>query len=117
MVPRVRRDGAKLDTVPPEEAGEAKAPIVSEAPVLSAPASVDEPEVEQIGGGATVASPIDAVIAQTSEPELPASSAIEGSAPEGAPVMGEVLSAPVGPMPMVAMVDPLVGVRPSQSLI
>ena len=61
----------------------------------------------------TDASPVDVVMAQTSGPELLASSAIEGSAPEGAPVTEEVPSAPVGPTPMVAMTDPSVGARPS----
>ena len=42
----VHRDGAEVDTAPPEEAGEAEAPIVpEEALVESAPALVDMPEV------------------------------------------------------------------------
>ena len=88
MVPRARCDGA-----------EAEAPIVPEgALVESAPAPVDVPKVGQTGGGMTEASPADAVTAQTSEPELPASSAIGGSAPEGALVTEEVPSAPIGLM-------------------
>ena len=55
---------------------------------------------------------MDAVTAWTSEPELPAS-----FAPEGAPVMEEVPSAPIGATPMVAMADPSVGARPSWSLV
>ena len=81
--------------------------------VESAPALVDALEVGQTGGGTTEASPVDTAMAQTSEPELPASSAIGGSAPEGAPVMEEVPLAPVGPTPMVAMADPSVGAGPS----
>ena len=75
-----RRDGAKADMVRPEEVGEAEAPIVlGEALVESVPALVDTPKVVQTGGGATEASPADAVMARTSEVELPASSAIGGS--------------------------------------
>ena len=43
-------------------------------------------------------------MAQTLEPELLASSAIEGSAPKGVPVT-------------VAMADPSIGVGPSRSLV
>ena len=97
MVPRACRDGA-----------EAEAPIVPEgALVESAPALVDVPKVGQTGGGMTEASPADAVTAQTSEPELPASSAIGGSAPEGTPVTEEVPSAPVGLMPTGCGSQPL----------
>ena len=82
MVPRARRDGAEADTALPEEAGEAKAPIVpEEALVESAPAAIDAPKVVQMRGGVTEASPMDAAMAQTSEPELPTSSTIGGSAP------------------------------------
>ena len=83
----------------------------------SAPALVDAPEVGQTGGGTTEASPTDAVMARTSEPELPASSAIGGFAPEGAPVTEEVPSAPIGPTLTVARADPSVGARPSRSLV
>ena len=62
-------------------------------------------------------SPIDVETASTSEPKLLASSAIGGSAPEGAPVMEEVSSAPVGPTLTVVMVDPSVGTGPSWSLV
>jgi len=118
MVLGVHRDGAEADTAPPEEAGEAEAPIVPEgALVETAPLPVDAPEVGQTGGGATEASPTDSVTARTLELELPASSAIGGSVPEGAPVMEEVPSAPVGPTPMVATADPSVGARPSRSLV
>ena len=55
---------------------------------------------------------MDAVTAWTSEPELPAS-----FAPEGAPVMEEVPSTPVGSTPMIAMAYPSVGARPSRSLV
>ena len=65
----------------------------------------------------TDTSPTDAATAQTSEPELLASSAIGGSAPEGAPVTEEVPSAHVGLTPTVATTDPLVGARPSWSLV
>ena len=83
----------------------------------SAPALVDAPEVGQTGGGTTEASPTDAVMARTSEPKLPASSTIGGSAPEGAPVAEEVPSASIGMTPMVALVDPSIRARPSLSLV
>ena len=71
------RHGAEADTAPPEEVGEAEAPVApKEALVESVLAPVDAPEVEQTGGGATEASPVDAAMAQTSELELPASSTI-----------------------------------------
>ena len=70
-----------------------------------------------MGGGTTEASPIDAAMAQTLEPDLLASSTIGGAAPEGAPVMEEVPSAPIGPTPTVATVDPSVGTGPSRSLV
>ena len=107
MVPGVRRDGTKVDTAPPEEAGEAKAPIVP----------VDAPKVGQIGGCMTKSSPIDAAMAWTSELELPASFAIGGSTPKGVPVMEEVPPTPIGSTSTVAMVDPSVGARPSWSLV
>ena len=48
MVPGVHRDGAEADTVPPEEAGEAEAPIVPEEALMeSVPAPVDVPKVGQ----------------------------------------------------------------------
>jgi len=120
VVSVARYDGAKADTVPPEEAreAEAEAPIVPEEALMeSAPGRVDAPEVGQMGGSATEASPIDMMTAQTLKPKMLASSAIGGSTPEGAPVMEEVPSAPVGPTPMVAMADPSVGAGPSQSLV
>ena len=118
MVLEACRDGVEAGTPPPEEAGEAEAPIVlGEALVESAPASVDALEVGQMGGGTTEASPTDAMTAWTLEPELLASFAIGGFAPEGALMTEEVLSAPVRPTPMVAMADPLVGARPSRSLV
>lgn len=118
MVPGVRRDGAKADTVSPKEAGEVEAPIVLvEALVESTPMPIDAPEVGQMGGGTTEASPIDAATAWTLEPKLLASSTIEGSAPEGASVMEEVPSTPVGVTPMGATVDPSVGAGPSRSLV
>ena len=99
---------------PLEEAGEAEAPIVpEEALVESAPAAIDAPKVVQMRGGVTEASPMDAAMAQTSEPKMLASSAIGGSAPEGVPMMEEVPSAPIGATPMVAMADPSVGAGPS----
>ena len=63
------------------------------------------------------ASPVDMAMAWTSEPELLVSSAIGGSAPEGAPVTEEVPSAPIGPTLTVATVDPSVGPGPSRSLV
>ena len=46
VVPGTRRDGAEADTAPPEEAGEAEAPIVPEATLVqSAPTPVEAPEV------------------------------------------------------------------------
>ena len=62
-------------------------------------------------------SPIDVETASTSEPKLLASSAIGGSAPEGAPVTEEVPLAPVGPTPTVATADPSVGTGASRSLV
>ena len=91
--------------------------MLEEALVKLVPALVDAPKVGQTGGGATEASPVDIATSRTSEPELPASSTIRGSALEGAPVMEEVPSAPVGPTPTVATIDPLVGARPSWSLV
>ena len=118
MVPGVRHDGAEADMAPPEEVGEAEAMVaLGKALMESVPAPVDAPEVGQTRGSTVEASPVDAAMARTLEPELSASSAIGGSAPEGAPVMEEVPSAPVGLMPMVAMADPLVGARPSRSLV
>ena len=58
-------------------------------------------------------SPIEAAMAQTSKLELPLSSAIGGSTPEGASVMEGVPSAPIRPTMMVATVDPSVGARSS----
>ena len=111
-------DGTEVDTVPPEEVGEAEVRIMPvEALMESVPAPIDAPKVGQTRGGATEVSHADVVTAQTSEPELPASSAIGGSAPEGAPVAEEVPSASVGPTPTVATVDPSVGAGPSRSLI
>ena len=116
MVPGVRRDGAEVDMAPPEEVGEVEAPIVSEeALVESAPMPANAPEVGQMGGGTTEASPVEAVIARTLEPELPASSVIGGSTFEGALVTEEVPSAPVGATPTVATADPLVGAGSSRS--
>jgi len=113
-----RHDGTKADTARPEEAGEVEAPIVSgEALVESAPAPVDAPKVGQTRGCVTEASPAEAATAQTSEPELPASSVIGGSIPEGALVTEGVPSAPVGPTPTVAMADPSVGAGSSRSLV
>ena len=89
MVLGARRDGAEADTGPPEEAGEAEAPIVLEAALVQ---STPAPEVGQTRGGATEASPADMVMARTLEPELPASSAIRGFAPNGAPMTEEVPS-------------------------
>ena len=88
-----------------------------EALVESALVPVNLSEVGQMRGGVTEASPMDEVVVWTTEPELPASSAIGGSAPEGASVTEEVPSAPVEPTLMVAMADPLVGARPSWSLV
>ena len=46
MVLGARRDGAKVDTAPPEEAGEAEAPIVPEAALMqSVPTPVDVSKV------------------------------------------------------------------------
>ena len=102
----------------PEATGEVEALIVpEEALVESAPMPVDAPEVGQMRGGTTEASPMDMAMAWTLEPKLLSSSTIGRSAPEGAPVMEEVPSAPVGPMLMVAMVDPSVGDGLSQSLV
>ena len=56
-------------------------------------------------------------MAQTSEPELAASLFIGGSTPGGEPVTEGVPSAPIGPMPTVAMTDPLVGAGSSWSLV
>ena len=118
MVPRVHRDGTEADTARPKEAGEAEAPIVpGEALVESVPTPVDAPEVGQMGGGATKASPVEAAIARTLEPELLASLVIGGSAPKGAPVTEGVPLAPIGPTSMVATADPSVGARSSQSLV
>ena len=111
MVLGARCDGAEVGTAPPEEVGEAEA-LVEPAPTLAG-----APEVRQIGGGTAEASPIDVAMARTSKPEVLASSAIGGSAPKGVLVTKEVLSAPIGPMPMVAAVDPSVGARPSWSLV
>ena len=106
-MPGARRDGAEADMVPPEEAGEVEAPIVpEEALVESVPAPVNALEVGLTRGGATEVSPMDTAMAQTLEPKLPASSAIRGSAPMGAPMMEEVPSAPVRPAPTVAMAGP-----------
>jgi len=117
VVPGACHDGAEANTVTPEEAGEAEALIVLEvALVQSAPASVDALEVGQMRGGATEASPVDAAMAWTLEPKPPASCTIGGSAPKGAPVMEEVPSAPIRPMPTVATVDPLVGAGPPSPL-
>lgn len=91
MVPGARRDGVQAGTAPPKEAEEV---LVESAPVLA-----DALEVERMGGGATEASPADTAMAQTSEPELPTSSAIGGSVPEGVLLTEEVLSAPIGPTP------------------
>jgi len=92
MVLGVRCDGTEVGTAPPEEAGEVEVPIApGEALMESTPALVDALEVGQIGGGTTEVSPADMAMAWTSEPELPAS-----FAPEGAPVMEEVPSAPIG---------------------
>ena len=118
MVLWARHDGAEVDTARPEEVGEAKAPLVlGEALVELAPALVDAPKVGWMVGGATEASPANAVMARTSELELPASSAIGGSTPEGVPVTEGVPSAPVVPTSTAAMADPLVGARPSRSLV
>ena len=112
MVLGARRDGAKAGEV------KAKAPIVLKAALMqSAPAPVDAPEVGQMRGGTTDVSLADVAMARTLEPELPASSTIEGSAPEGAPVTEEVPSAPIGPTLTVARADPSVGARPSRSLV
>ena len=93
-------------------------PIVPrEALVESAPAPVDALEVGQTGGGTTKASPTEAVKAQTSEPELPASSVIGRSTPEGSPVTEVVPLAPIGLTPTIAMTDPSVGARSSRSLV
>ena len=91
--------------------------MLEEALVKLVPALVDAPKVGQTGGGATEASPVDIATSRTSEPELPASSTIGGSALEVALVTEEVPSAPVGPTPMVATADPSVGAGPSQSLV
>jgi len=99
MVLGVRCDGAEAGTAPPEEAGEAL--------MESTPALVDALEVGQTGGGTTEVSPADMVMAWTLEPELPASSAIGGSTPKGAPMTEEVPSAPVGLMPMRCGSQPL----------
>ena len=118
MVSGGRCDGTEADTPPPEEAGEAEAPVVpEEALVESAPTPVDAPEVGQTRGGTTEASPVDAVMAWTLEPELLASSTIGGSIPEGALVTEGVPSAPIGPTPMVATTDPSVGAGSSWSLV
>ena len=118
MVLGVHRDGAEANTARPKDAGEVEAPnVLGEALVESAPAPVDALEVGQTGGGAIEASPTDAAMAQTSKPELPASSAIGESTPEGAPVTEGVPSVPVRPMPMVATVGPSVGAGSSQSLV
>ena len=118
MVPGARCDGAKADIASPKEAGEGEAPIVlEEVLVESVLAPVDAPKVGQTGGGMTEASPAEAVTARTLEPELPASSVTGGSTPEGAPVMEEVPSAPVGPTPTVVTADPSVGAGPSRSLV
>ena len=118
MVLGARCDGAEAGTAPPEEAGEVEVPIApGEALMESAPALVSAPKVGQTGGGTTEVSPTDAATAQILEPELPASFAIEGSTPQGAPMTEEVPSAPVGPTPMVVMADPSVGAGPSRSLI
>ena len=76
--------------------------LPGEALMESTPAPVDALDVEQMGGGTTKVSPTEAAMAWTSEPELLASSAIEGSTPEGAPVTEGVPSAPVRPTPVVA---------------
>ena len=82
MVPGARHDGAEAGTAPPEEAGEAEVPIApGEALMESTPALVDALEVGQTGGGTTMVSPADMVMAWTLEPELPASFAIGGSTP------------------------------------
>lgn len=118
MVWGVRRGGAKADMAWPKEAGKVEVSIVLwEALVESAPAPINVPEVGQMGGGTIEASPIDAVMARTSEPEVPASSAIGGSTPEGVPVTEGVPSAPIEPMSIVATADPLVGAGSSQSLV
>ena len=80
--------------------------MLEEALMESTPMPVDVLKVEQMGGGAAEVSPVDVVIAWTLEPELLASSTIEGSAPEGVPVMEEVCSAPVGSKPMVTTANP-----------
>jgi len=60
VVPGARRDGAEADTALPKAARQAKAPIVpEEALVDSVPAPIDAPEVGQMRGGATEASPMD----------------------------------------------------------
>ena len=113
-MPGARQDSAEVDTAPPEGVREAKAPtLLGEVPVGSAPVPADVPEVGPVGEGAIVATPADAATAQTSEPELPTSFVIGGSAPEGAPVTEEVPSAPVGPTPTVVTVDPSAGAGPS----
>ena len=100
MVPGACHDGVEAGMGPPEEAGEAEAPIApGEALVESVPAL------------------IDVAMAQTSELELLASSTIGGSTPKGALVTEEVPSAPVGPTPMVATVDPSARAGPSWSLV
>ena len=117
MVPGAHRDGAKVDTTRPEEAREAEASIVlGEALVESVPTPIHALKVGQMGGGMTEASPIDAAMARTLEPELLASSTIRGSTPEGVLVTEEVPLAPVGPTPTVAMAEPSIGARPSWSL-
>ena len=96
----VRRDGAEVGTAPLEEAGEAEALFApGEALMESAPMLVD------------------VVMTRTSELELPASSAIEGSTLGGASVTEEVPSAPIGPTSTVVTSDPSVGTRPSWSLV
>ena len=118
MVPGARHDGTEADTTRPKEAGEVEAPIVpGETLVESVPAPVDALEVGQTGGGATEASPVEAVTARTLEPKLPASSAIGGSTPERAPMTERVPSAPIGPTPMVAMADPSVRAGSSRSQV
>ena len=93
-------------------------PIVLEEALMElVPTPVDVPEVGQAGGGTTMAFFIDMAMAWTSEPELPTSSAIGGSAPKGVPMMEEVPLAPIGPKPTVATADPSVGARPSWSLV
>ncbi|XP_066365083.1 uncharacterized protein [Miscanthus floridulus] len=87
-----RHDGAEADMAPPEEAGEAEAPIVpEEALVESALVPINTPKVGQTRGGMVEASLANMATTRTLKPELPASSTIGGSAPEGAPMMEESL--------------------------